>query len=86
MENKYATDAHHDSDNECPEFNSTNQIVKNDDAIKNFNVFMNWAEENNTPLHHVLVIQRLRETAFIINQRRTKQTKMKNYFKKNKRI
>lgn len=81
------TDEQHESDNEGSELNTnTNQTVKNtvknDEAVKSFNVCMRWAEENDIPLSDVLVLQRLKEIAFMMNQRRVKQTKITIFFTK----
>lgn len=81
LEDMDIADEHHDNENEDPELN-TNKTVKNDEAVKSFNVCIKWAEENNISLHDVLVLQRLKETAFIMNYKKVKQTKITNYFTK----
>lgn len=81
LEDTEATDEHHDSsDNEGPELNNTNQTIKNEEAVKSFNVCIRWAEEQNISLPDVLVLQRLKEMAFMMNQKKIKQTKITNYF------
>ncbi|XP_030746168.1 jerky protein homolog-like [Sitophilus oryzae] len=68
-------DEQRESDNEGSEMNNTNQtvkVVKNDEAVKSFNVCIKWAEENDIPLTEVLVLQRLKEAASIMNQKKNK--------------
>lgn len=63
------------------ELDNPNKTVKNAEAAKSFNLCLKWAEENNIPLNDILVLQRLKEMAFINNQRCVKQTKITNYFR-----
>ncbi|KAK9747143.1 hypothetical protein QE152_g5517 [Popillia japonica] len=81
LEDLDVADEHHDSDNENPKLD-TNKTVKNDEAVKSFNTCIKWAEENDISLHDVLVLQRLQETACIMNMKKIKQTRITNYFTK----
>ena len=69
------------SEHEGSELDNQNKTVKNAEAAKSFNLCLKWAEENDIPLSDILVLQRLKEMAFMNNQRCVKQTKITNYFR-----
>jgi hypothetical protein len=52
----------------------------NIDAIKCFETCFKWAEENDAPLSDLLVLQRLRQNAYILNQKIVKQKKITDFF------
>lgn len=53
---------------------------KNEAAIKSFNMILKWPEEIGIPLNDILVPQRLKGSAFLMNQKKVKQTKITNFF------
>jgi hypothetical protein len=56
------------------------KTVTNRDAIKCFETCFKWAEENDAPFSDLLVLQRLRENAYILNQKIVKQKKITDFF------
>lgn len=66
---------HHGSDDYGQELTNTNHTVKNDEAVKNFNMCMKWAEKNNIILHDVFVPPKEKETTLVMNQKKVKDTK-----------
>lgn len=70
------------SDDEEQQEISDLKTVKNEDAIKSLNVVLKWAEENDFPLNDILVLQRLKESAFLMHQKNVKQTKITSFFNK----
>jgi hypothetical protein len=58
------------------------KTVTNRDAIKCFETCFTWAEENDALLSDLLVLQRLRENAYILNQKIVKQKKITDFFLK----
>ncbi|GJQ65218.1 hypothetical protein Trydic_g7352 [Trypoxylus dichotomus] len=48
-------------------------IVKHEAAIRAFDTCLNSAEENNIPVVHILTLQRLKEEAFFLKQKKVQQ-------------
>lgn len=76
-------DLENTSEQESDEEDSQSHVgktVKNDEAVKCFSLCLQWAEENDVPFRDILVLQRLKEMAFLANHKQVKQTKITNYF------
>ena len=56
------------SKHEDSELNNQNKTVKNAKVAKIFGLYLKWAEENNIPINDSLVLQRLKELAFMNNK------------------
>ncbi|KAJ8967551.1 hypothetical protein NQ314_002866 [Rhamnusium bicolor] len=56
-------------------------MVKHEDAIKSFNISLQWAVENDLPLSDIMMLQKLKEMAFEKHQRKIHQAKITNFFK-----
>ncbi|KAJ8971435.1 hypothetical protein NQ314_000691, partial [Rhamnusium bicolor] len=56
-------------------------MVKHEDAIKSFNISLQWAVENDVPLSDIMMLQKLKEMAFEKHQRKIHQAKITNFFK-----
>lgn len=62
-------DENYDSDDDIEVLESVPVKVKNEDAVKSFNVCLQWAAENDAPLMEIMTLLKLKETAFEMQQR-----------------
>jgi len=73
-------DENYNSDDDIEVLESAPVKVKNEDAVKSSNVCLQWAVENDVLLMEIMTLQKLRETAFEIQQRKRHQVKITKFF------
>lgn len=56
--------------------------IKHADAINNLNNFIQWSEENDVSMEDLLVLQKLKELTVTKMMGQSKQTKIRDYFRK----
>lgn len=70
-----------DSDIEQDQGQLDVRVIQHIDALKAFNVGLQWCEENNMPMNDLLAVRRLQEAALLLCQQRSRQMKITEFFK-----